>query len=103
MTGKDRMKQYNPFENVSGRYGAPMGRNGECPFELADEPMLVAQHCGGDGFYDRGGAYWGHSDVWAVWVPGTDNAAYVESNELGLPANVVAAIAAEKARLKSGG
>lgn len=40
---------------------------------------LYARHCGGDGYYDRGGAYWGHCCVFAVWTRGGDWCVYVEA------------------------
>jgi len=36
-------------------------------------------HCGGDGSYDRGGAYWGHGNVYAVYTRGGKWCAYVEA------------------------
>lgn len=56
--------KFNPFHKVDCRYGAPLGRHGHV---IEDAPKnLIVTHCGGDGFYDRGGAYWGHSRVYAV-------------------------------------
>lgn len=45
--------------------------------------------------YDRGGAYWGHSDVWAVWPRGRGHeiCAYVERRRIDrLPPNIAAAL-----------
>lgn len=62
------MKQYNPFPEVSGRYGAPMGRRGDNPANLQGINRLHARHQGGGDGYDKGGAYWGTpSNVWGVW------------------------------------
>lgn len=69
----------DPFANVNCRYGAPMGRHGDAPEQYDGESPLAAMHCGGDGCYDRGGAYWGHSRVWAVYIPGGDFCAYVDA------------------------
>lgn len=73
------MPQFNPFKNVSSRYGAPMGRHGHSPDAYDGESRLWVRHCGGDGCYDRGGAYWGHSRVYAVWTRGGDFCAYIEA------------------------
>jgi hypothetical protein len=40
------MARFNPFDRVSGKYGAPMGRAGD--------PISFSR---GDGYYDRGGAF----------------------------------------------
>lgn len=72
------MPKFNPFARVDGRYGAPMGRPGDAPHEYTTG-ALYARHCGGDGYYDRGGAYWGHSCVYAVWTRGGGFCAYVEA------------------------
>jgi hypothetical protein len=69
---------FNPFARVNSRYGAPMGRHGHDPAMWDCEGRLYARHGGGDGCYDRGGAYWGHSDIYAVWTRGGDFVAYVD-------------------------
>lgn len=62
------MKQFNPFPEVSCKYGAPMGRHGNNPANLQDVKRLHARRQGGGDGYDRGGAYWGTpSNVWGVW------------------------------------
>lgn len=73
--------RFNPFRKVDGKYGAPLGRAGDAPAQYDGESELYARHCGGDGYYDRGGAYWGApSDVFAVWTRGGDFCAYVRAN-----------------------
>jgi len=73
------MARFNPFSRVNARYGAPMGRHGQ-PIHFWDGTgTLYARHCGGDGYYDRGGAYWGHSRVFAVWTRGGSFCTYVEA------------------------
>lgn len=74
------MPRFNPFARVNSKHGAPMGRAGN-PANSLDPPSakLYARHCGGDGYYDRGGAYWGHSKVCAVWTRGGEWCAYVEA------------------------
>lgn len=63
------MKQFNPFPEVSCKYGAPMGRRGDNPANLQDAKRLHARHQGGGQGYDRGGAYWGlPGTVWGVWA-----------------------------------
>lgn len=63
------MKQFNPFPEVNSQYGAPMGRCGDNPANLAHAKRLHARRQGGGYGYDRGGAYWGTpSNVWAVWA-----------------------------------
>lgn len=71
--------RFNPFDKVNCRFGAPMGRHGDAPDTYDGKSKLFARHCGGDGYYDRGGAYWGHSNVCAVWTRGGDFCAYVEA------------------------
>lgn len=62
------MKQFNPFPEVSSRYGSPMGRTGDNPANLQGLRRLHARHQGGGDGYDKGGAYWGSpSNVWGVW------------------------------------
>lgn len=73
------MARFNPFARVSSRYGAPMGRVGDDAERYDGASKLYARHCGGDGYYDRGGAYWGHSGVWAVWTRGGAFCAYVDA------------------------
>lgn len=86
--------RFNPFAKVSGRYGAPMGRHGHAPSQY-ESGKLYARHCGGDGSYDRGGAYWGHSRVYAVWTRGGDFCAYVEARSKDGAIRLVQTIAAE--------
>ena len=60
------MKQFDPFPEVSGKYGAPMGRRSDSHTLL--KGRLHARRQGGGQGYDRGGAYWGTpSNVWGVW------------------------------------
>lgn len=73
------MARFNPFPKLNCTYGAPMGRYGDDPELFDGEGKLYAQHCGGDGYYDRGGAYWGHSRVYAVWTRGGGFCCYVEA------------------------
>lgn len=73
------MPRFNPFARVNGRYGAPMGRHGDDLSTWDGCGRLYARHCGGDGHYDRGGAYWGHSRVVAVWTRGGAWCVYVEA------------------------
>ena len=76
-----KLTRYQPFPRVKATYGAPMGRRGE-PLENYDgKSPLLAQHCGGDGYYDKGGAYWGHSNVFAVYTRGGGFCAYVKATD----------------------
>jgi hypothetical protein len=62
-------KQFNPFPDVSSRYGSPMGRRGDNPANLQGVKRLHARRQGGRDGYDKGGAYWGSpSNVWGVWA-----------------------------------
>lgn len=72
-------RRFNPFNKLSCKYGAPMGRHGADPSTYDGTSKLFASHCGGDGFYDRGGAYWGHSKVYAVWTRGGAWCTYVDA------------------------
>jgi hypothetical protein len=77
------MKQYNPFPDVTSRYGAPMGRHGDNPANLQDIKRLYARRQGGGDGYDKGGAYWGFpSNVWGVWGKenGVTYCTYVRAN-----------------------
>ncbi len=77
------MKQFNPFPEVSSRYGAPMGRRSDNPANLAAAKRLHARRQGGGDGYDKGGAYWGTpSNVWGVWawVDGAACVVYVRAN-----------------------
>jgi len=61
-------KQFNPFYEVSSRYGAPMGRRGDNQSNLQGVKRLHCRHQGGGEGYDKGGAYWGcPSNVYGVW------------------------------------
>lgn len=83
------MPRFNPFSKLNCRYGAPMGRHGNAPEQYDGERKLFARHCGGDGYYDRGGAYWGHSRVFAVWTRGGDFCAYVEASSKAQAISIV--------------
>lgn len=83
------MPRFNPFAAVDSRYGAPMGRHGDEPEFYDGKRKLHTRHCGGDGYYDRGGAYWGHSKVFAVWTRGGDFCSYVEAQSPGDAIQVV--------------
>jgi hypothetical protein len=75
------MAKFNPFAKVNCSRGAPMGRHGhDASMWDGEGGRLYARHCGGDGYYDRGGAYWGHSKVYAVWTRGGSFYTYVEAN-----------------------
>lgn len=82
---------FNPFPDVPCRYGAPMGRHGDNFDQFADwsERPLYVRHCGGDGYYDRGGAYWGHSKVYAVYPADGELCAYIEASS---PAAAIAMV-----------
>ncbi|TCV62295.1 hypothetical protein [Neorhizobium sp. S3-V5DH] len=83
------MARFNPFTKVNCRYGAPMGRHGDNPEAFPETGKLYARHCGGDGYYDRGGAYWGHSRVYAVWIRGGEYCAYVETTSVPAAIKIV--------------
>jgi len=74
--------RFDPFKSVNGKYGAPMGRHGHTADSWNGEGKLYARHCGGDGYYDKGGAYWGHSRVYAVWTRGGSWCAYVNASSV---------------------
>lgn len=62
------MMRFNPFADVSCKYGAPMGRQSGT---LDPEKPLACRRAGRvDGDYDSGGAYWGYNGtdwIYAVW------------------------------------
>lgn len=67
--GDPKMKQFDPFWDVSCTYGAPMGRRDDNPALLQGIKRLHARHQGGDDGYDKGGTYWGTpANVWGVWA-----------------------------------
>lgn len=72
------MPRFNPFTPTGNKYGAQMGRHGHDASMWDGEGKLYARHGGGDGYYDRGGAYWGHSDIYAVWTRGGAFCTYVD-------------------------
>jgi len=87
-----RRKQFDPFPEVSGRYGAPMGRRGDHADYASIKRLHARRQGGGDG-YDKGGAYWGTpSNVWGVWgwINGQVVCTYVRAS------NRAAAIAAAR-------
>lgn len=88
------MPKFDPFANVNCSRGAPMGRHGDTASSYDGARKLYARHCGGDGYYDRGGAYWGHSKVIAVWTRGGDWCAYVEAYTPRSAINIVKDMAA---------
>jgi len=76
------LDRWSPFPKVNSSRGAPMGRHGDGVDQWDGQGELVARHCGGDGYYDCGGAYWGHNRVYAVWRKGHGRrfCAYVEAH-----------------------
>lgn len=67
----------NQFENVSGRYGAPLGRAsyGTVGYEFAPRSVRLFRVRIDSGGYDDGGAYWGHG---APLYCATDDIGYRE-------------------------
>lgn len=73
------MPRFNPFAHVDCSRGAPFGRDtGDAISKWDGKSRLYARWGGGDGSYDRGGAYWGHSDIYAVWTRGGDFCVYID-------------------------
>lgn len=76
------MKRFNPFPEVSCKYGAPLGRRSTAHGFDADAKLCVSKP---QGEYDSGGAYWGTSreegPVYAVWErgKGREGVAYVRA------------------------
>lgn len=72
---------FDPFNRLSCKHGAPMGRVSSAPGNFVDYTgELYARHQGGGEGYDSGGAYWGlPSNVWAVWTRGGESVAYVRA------------------------
>lgn len=73
------MKQ---FQNVSSRYGAPMGRDGFGTLENVEPRALrlfaVRLDRGG---YDDGGAYWGHGAT--LWCARTEDGEFFQTCRAG--------------------
>lgn len=78
------MERFTPWPNVSGKYGASMGRTCD-RIDLEGIPDSQIAVAGPAGEYDAGGAYWGYDvtngPVWAVWIKGKgrDGVAYVRA------------------------
>ena len=89
------MSRFNPFAPVSCKFGAPMGRHGDDAGSYDGVSRLYARHCGGDGYYDRGGAYWGHWDIFAVWTRGGSWCTYVTAPNRELAISYVEDLAAD--------
>jgi hypothetical protein len=77
------MKRFNPFPEVSCKYGAPLGRHSTAHEFDVDAKLCVSKP---QGEYDSGGAYWGTSreegPVYAVWErgKGREGVAYVRAH-----------------------
>lgn len=75
------MSRFDPFAPINARHGAPFGRrNVGGPYD--GRSRLYVRLAGGDGYYDRGGAYWGHSSrgvIFAVWTRGGSMVRYVRA------------------------
>lgn len=57
------------FQNVSSRYGAPMGRHGS-PLGCTPRGVRLFRVRLNSGGYDDGGAYWGHGEpLWCAECP----------------------------------
>ena len=88
--------RFNPFPPVPCAYGAPMGRRGDPADSWDGVGRLHACSAGGDGDYDRGGAYWGRSDregwVYAVWTRKGEWCTYVRARSR---ADAIAKVRAE--------
>lgn len=88
---------FDPFDKVDGKYGAPMGRASAPPGNLSDvksDRLVVQWQEGGDG-YDKGGAYWGlPSNVYAVWEEGNgpETVQYVRACSFGEALDIVQGI-----------
>lgn len=55
------------FENVSGAYGAPMGRHSVGHLDLSPRSVRLFRVRLDAGGYDDGGAYWGHgAPLWCA-------------------------------------
>jgi len=63
------MSQKLKLENVSSRYGAPMGRPNVLPANINERVKLHLEKMDMvDGDYDKGGAYWGGGSVEKMYV-----------------------------------
>lgn len=55
------------LENVSSKYGAPMGRHSTCTLESMTGKVHLRRVDLNMGGYDNGGAYWGSgAPIWQV-------------------------------------
>jgi hypothetical protein len=77
--------RFDPFHAVDCRHGAQMGRAGNAPHEWDARKhgrQLFARPAQGDGYYDKGGAYWGASregGVFAVFTRGGKFCTYIRA------------------------
>lgn len=102
-------KQFNFFPEVSGRYGAPMGRRntGNAPIDDIKTVRVFRVRLDSGG-YDDGGAYWGHGQPIYCATDGADYFATCRADSrlraivgLDLPASCLKTKGPEYARLRS--
>jgi hypothetical protein len=89
------MSRFNPFVRVKTERGAPMGRAGDDINDIPVNGKLYTKHCGGDGYYDRGGVYWGHGRVVAVYTRGGAFCVYIEASTTAQALKIVEQARAE--------
>lgn len=70
------MPKFNPFHKVNAAYGAPMGRQSRGREPETWESLHITP-AKGDGYYDKGGAYWGSSDEGPVWAVHNNDGSFV--------------------------
>ena len=56
------------MQSVSCKYGAPMGRGDEGPFDGDAEVFTLTRIALDEGGYDIGGAYWGIGKGQGLWI-----------------------------------
>lgn len=82
--------KFKPFEHTKpNNRGAQMGRASSEISHYDGESALFSQHCGGTQGYDKGGAYWGHSKVFAVYTRDGEFCVYIEASNRKEAINIV--------------
>lgn len=90
------------FDDVSGRYGAPMGRATYGTPENAAGKIRLFRVVLDSGGYDDGGAYWGHGPYWGhggALYCATDDADYRDFVRASSRLAAIAALEIERGQL----
>lgn len=73
------MTRTNPAPEVSGNYGAPLGRPSHVAPDAPAGPIMLQQVNIDSGGYDAGGAYWGIGAPLFHYTDGADTSEYIRA------------------------